>query len=111
MIRGVELRGGVMNDNTTDSRIDDGSDEPAAAWQAAKIVGTEEEGALVVGFLNSNGIEAQVESLHSSEFPADIGRLGEVHVMVPAEQLAEAQKLLAQSDADAAGRPADREEE
>jgi Putative prokaryotic signal transducing protein len=98
------------NDNMTDN-TDDRIDELAAEWQAAKIVGTEEEATLAVGFLNSNGIEAQVESLRSSELPADIGHLGEVHVMVPAEQLAEAQRLLAQSEADAAGRPADREEE
>jgi len=97
------------NDNTTDSRIDETS-APDAEWQAARIVGTEEEGALAVGFLNSNGVEAQVESLHASEFPTDFGRLGEVRVMVPAEQLAEAQRLLAQSDADAAARPDDREE-
>ena len=99
------------NDNTADSRIDDEANAPDAEWQAARIVGTEEEASLVVGFLNSNGIEAQVESLHASEFPTDIGHLGEVHVMVPAEQLAEAQQLLAQSDADAAARPADREDD
>jgi Putative prokaryotic signal transducing protein len=95
------------NDNTTDNT----TDELAAEWQVAKIVGTDEDGAIVAGFLNSNGIEAQVESRHASEFPTDFGALGDVHVMVPAEQLAEAQRLLAQSDADAAGRPADREEE
>ena len=94
------------NDNTPDS-----SAEELAAWQAAKIVGTEEEASLVVGFLNSNGIEAQVESLHASEFPTDFGHLGEVHVMVPAEQLAEAQQLLAQSETDAAARPVDREDD
>jgi hypothetical protein len=107
MIRASSFRGGVMNDNdnTTDSSFD-----ADAEWQAARIVGTEEEASLVVGFLNSNGIEAQVESLHASEFPTDFGRLGEVHVMVPAEQLAEAQRLLAQSDTDAVARPADREE-
>jgi hypothetical protein len=99
------------NDNTSDSGIDDETNAPDAEWQAARIVGTEEEASLVVGFLNSNGIEAQVESLHSSEFPADIGRLGEVHVMVPAEQLAEAQQLLAQSESAAAARPADREDD
>lgn len=99
------------NDNRTDSVIEDETKAPDAEWQAARIVGTEEEGALVAGFLNSNGIEAQVESLHSSEFPADIGRLGEVHVMVPADQLAAAQQLLAQSDTDAAARPADRDDD
>lgn len=100
------------NDDMTENSIEGALDASAedSAWQAAKIVGTEEEASLVAGFLHSNGIEAQVESLHASEFPTDIGHLGEVHVMVPAEQLAEAQQLLAQSEAEAAARPADREE-
>lgn len=70
-------------------------------WEPAKNVGTEEEAVLVAGFLNSYGIPAQVESLHASEFPADFGHLGEVHVMVPAERLDEARQLLAQNDAEA----------
>jgi hypothetical protein len=98
-----------MNDynDTTDDRMDTAD---AAEWAAAKVVGTEEEAALVAGFLNSNGIEAQVESLHASEFPTDFGALGEVHVMVPADRLAEAQQLLAQSEA-AAAATADGDEE
>jgi hypothetical protein len=88
-----------MNDETTDETRGTMADEDMDAWQVAKIVGTEEEATLAVGFLNSNGIEAQVESLHASELPADIGRLGEVHVMVPPDQLAAAQRLLEQADA------------
>jgi len=95
------------DDNTSDAEIE----EAAAAWQTAKIVGTEEEASLVAGFLNNSGIEAQVESLHASEFPTDFGHMGEVHVMVPAEQLAEAQQLLEQSEAEAVARPADREDD
>jgi hypothetical protein len=91
-----------MNDETTDD-LDITTDEATDAsteWLAATIVGTDEDAALIAGFLNSNGIPAQVESLHASEFPADFGRLGEVHVMVPAERLDEAQQLLAQSEAE-----------
>jgi len=83
-----------MDDQTTDEAPD-----ATADWQTVEVVGTEEEAALVAGFLNNNGIEAQVESLFSSEFPTDFGALGEVHVMVRAGQLAEAQQLLAESDA------------
>lgn len=91
-----------MNDETTESAAEETATEDAEAWQAARIVGTEEEAAMAVGFLNNNGIEAQVESLHASEFPTDFGHLGEVHVMVPPDQLAEAQRLLAQIDAETA---------
>ena len=89
-----------MNDETTDEALGTSTEEDGGAWKAAKIVGTEEEATLAVGFLNSNGIEAQVESLHSSELPTDFGRLGEVHIMVPADRLDEAQQLLEQADAE-----------
>jgi hypothetical protein len=87
-----------MNNKTTDD-LDITTDE-STDWRAATIVGTDEDAALIAGFLNSNGIPAEVESLHASEFPADFGRLGEVHVMVPAERLDEALQLLAQSEAE-----------
>ena len=87
-----------MNDKTTDDL--DITTDASTDWRAATIVGTDEDAALIAGFLNSNGIPAQVESLHASEFPADFGRLGEVHVMVPAERLDEALQLLAQSEAE-----------
>ena len=66
--------------------------------QTVKIVGTEEEAAVVVGFLQANGLDAGVESLHSSEFPADVGPLTEVRIQVPAEQAADALRLLAESE-------------
>jgi hypothetical protein len=91
-----------MNDETTDEAIDTTSDPGPDAWKTAKIVGTEEEAAMAAGFLNSNGIEAQVESLHASEFPTDFGHLGEVHLKVPTERLAEAQQLLEQVEAETA---------
>lgn len=78
-----------MADNTSDN------------WETARIVNSEEDAALVVGFLNSNGIDAEVESLHASEFPTDVGRLSEVRIKVPADRLQEAVLLLEQSDNDA----------
>lgn len=66
----------------------------AAEWEIVKIVGTEEEATVVVGFLDSSGIPAEFESLYASEFPADIGHLGEVRVRVPAEHAQAALELL-----------------
>jgi hypothetical protein len=66
--------------------------------QTVKVVGTVEEATVVVGFLQSNGFDAGVESLHSSEFPADVGQLSEVRIEVPAEQAADALRLLADSE-------------
>ena len=66
--------------------------------QTVKIVNSEEEAAVVVGFLQANGFDAGVESLHSSEFPAEVGQLSEVRIEVPAEQAAEALRLLSASE-------------
>ena len=68
--------------------------EDWGSWDVVKIVGTEEEATLLVGFLQNSGIEAAYESLLASEVPADFGRLGEVRVRVPVERAAEAMALL-----------------
>jgi len=52
----------------------------------------------VAGFLNSSGIPAEVESLHVEELPVNVGALGEVRVMVPADRLDEARSLLEATD-------------
>jgi hypothetical protein len=65
-------------------------------WAIAKIVESNEEAVLITGFLNSNGIPAEVESLHVEELPVNLGGLGEVRVRVPAGRLDEARALLAE---------------
>ena len=63
-------------------------------WQIVRTVGTEEEAALVAGFLGSAGITTQIESLLFHQEPVTFGRLGEVRVLVPAGSLAEARTAL-----------------
>ena len=75
----------------------------AEEWEIVKIVGTEEEATIVVGFLQSSGIESEVESLRASEFPADIGELANVNIRVPAERADEARALLNQREDVATG--------
>ena len=57
----------------------------AEEWEIVKIVGTEEEATIVVGFLQSSGIESELESLRASEFPTDIGDLANVNIRVPSD--------------------------
>jgi len=66
----------------------------AEDWEIVKIVGSEEEATIVVGFLQSSGIEAEAESLHASEFPTELGDLAQVRIRVPAGQAAEDAKAL-----------------
>jgi hypothetical protein len=75
----------------------------AEEWEIVKIVGTEEEATIVVGFLQSSGIEAEVESLRASEFPTDFGDLGSVNIRVPGERAEEAKALLNQREDVATG--------
>ena len=73
-----------MADDTVDER----------EWGTARVVESNEEAILVAGFLRSNGIPAEVESLHTEELPVNVGGLGEVRVRVPRERLEEALRAL-----------------
>jgi hypothetical protein len=70
----------------------------AEDWEIVKVVGTEEEAAIIVGFLQSSGIEAEAESLAASEFPIEFGDLAEVRIRVPAGKGQEATDLLNQRE-------------
>ncbi|HWM94251.1 MAG TPA: hypothetical protein VN493_26080 [Thermoanaerobaculia bacterium] len=65
----------------------------AEDWAIVKVVGSNEEAAVVVGFLDNSGIPAEVDSLHSSEIPLG-DNVEEVRIRVPAERAAEAAALL-----------------
>ena len=75
----------------------------AEEWEIVKIVGSEEEATVVVGVLESSGIEAEAESLFASEFPTDIGELATVNIRVPPDQAEEARALLNQREDVATG--------
>lgn len=84
----------------------DGRDERAqdgGEWGVVRIVGTEEEATLIVGFLEGSGIPAEVESLVFHQEPVTFGHLGEARVRVPADRLDEARRLLDEKDAEAPG--------
>ncbi len=68
------------------------------AWEIVEIVGTEEEAALIRGFLESQGVTVQIESLLFHQEPVNFGRLGEVRIRVPSEQADEAKQLLDDRD-------------
>jgi len=63
-------------------------------WELVETLGTEQEAALVVGFLASRGIEARVDSRVFHQEPVTFGRLGEVRVLVAREARDEALRAL-----------------
>lgn len=68
-------------------------------WETVRVVGTEEEAALLAGFLEESGIPSEVESLRFHQEPVNFGGLGEVRVKVPADRLDEAGRLLDEREA------------
>lgn len=70
----------------------------ADIWETVTVVGTDEEAALIEGYLTAAGLSAEVESLVFHQEPVTFGRMGEARVRVPAEQAEEARRLLAERD-------------
>lgn len=54
-------------------------------WVEIASVGTEDEATLLRGFLEAEGIPAQIESLKFTMEPVNFGQLGDVRVYVPAQ--------------------------
>lgn len=73
-------------------------------WVAVADAATEEEAAVIAGFLKSQGLSALVDSKRFHQEPVNFGELSPVEVKVPVEQESEAVSLLtSQAAGDAAG--------
>jgi hypothetical protein len=64
-------------------------------WEIAETVGTEEEASLVAGYLETEGIASQIESLLFHQEPATFGKLSEVRILVHADDVERARRLIA----------------
>ncbi|HUP63770.1 MAG TPA: DUF2007 domain-containing protein [Thermoanaerobaculia bacterium] len=69
----------------------DGDD---GTWVEITSVGSEEEARLLAGFLDAEGIPAEVESLKFSMEPVNLGSMSEIRVYVAAEHEERAMQLL-----------------
>lgn len=68
--------------------------EDGTTWVEIASTGTEDEAKLIQGFLEAEGIPAQVESVRSDVTPANFGMLGDIRVYVGSEDEPRAQELL-----------------
>ena len=73
---------------------DDGS-----TWIEITSVGGMDEARLLQGFLDAEGIPAQIENLQFSMEPMTFGTMGDIRIYVSTEDEARAQQLLRQRDA------------
>lgn len=67
-------------------------------WVAVATVGTEEEAALIAGYLDSEGMTVVVDSRRFNQEPVNFGNLAQVEVKVPAAEAERATRLLQQAD-------------
>lgn len=65
-----------------------------ATWVELASSGTEDEAKLLAGFLEAEGIPAQIENLKFGMEPINFGALGDIRIYVQAEDEARAQELL-----------------
>lgn len=75
--------------NVNTIRGDDGT-----TWVEIASVGTADEANLLKGFLEAEGIAAQIESVKFNMEPINFGTMGDIRIYVPEEEEARAQQLL-----------------
>ncbi len=63
-------------------------------WMDIHTTYDESEAAIIAGLLKDGGIQCKVESHRISALPVSVGRLGEVRVLVRAEDLDKANGIL-----------------
>lgn len=68
--------------------------EDGTTWVEIASTGSIEEAALLQGFLQAEGIDAQVESVEASIAPTTFGALGDIRIYVPADEEEAALRLL-----------------
>lgn len=82
---------------------DDVNTVPAAdgtTWVEIASVGNEEEAKLLQGFLETEGIPAQIEDVKFDAVPVAFGAMGEIRVYVPSEEEPRALEILRTREAE-----------
>jgi hypothetical protein len=68
--------------------------DDGTTWVEIASCGTEDEANLMRGFLEAEGIPAQIENVKFSMEPINFGTMGDIRMYVPAEEQARASELL-----------------
>jgi hypothetical protein len=69
-------------------------------WVEITSTGTDDEARIIKGFLEAEGIPAQIENVKFSMEPINFGTMGDIRIYVGAEDEAHAQQLLRQRNTD-----------
>ena len=89
-----------MADSDQDDRADVNTvpAEDGTTWIEIASMGTADEANLLAGFLEAEGITAQVENVKFQMEPINFGIMGDIRVYVPSDEEARAQELLRQRE-------------
>ena len=68
--------------------------EDGTTWVEIASCGTEDEAQLLEGFLEAEGIDAQIENVKFNMEPINFGAMGEIRIYVSSTDEARAQQLL-----------------
>jgi hypothetical protein len=79
------------NVNTVDA-------EDGTRWVEIASVGTGDEAKLLAGFLEGEGIPAQVEDVKFDEMPINFGAMGDIRIYVASDDEERAQAILRQRE-------------
>jgi hypothetical protein len=74
--------------------------EDGTTWVEIASSGTADEASIIKGFLDAEGIPAQIENLKFSMEPINFGTMGDIRIYVSSEDEARAQQLMKQRNAD-----------
>ena len=69
-------------------------------WVEIASTGTDDEARLIKGFLDAEGIPAQIENVKFTEAPTTFGAMGDIRIYVADEDEAHALELLRQRNAE-----------
>ena len=90
-----------MADSDQDARADVNTvpAEDGTTWIEIASTGTADEANLLAGFLQTEGIPAQIENVQFGMEPINFGAMGDIRVYVPSDDEARAQQLLRDREA------------
>ena len=72
--------------------------DDGTVWVEIASTGTEDEARLLHGFLEAEGIPAQIENVKFSMEPINFGKMGDIRIYVASDSEVKAQELLRSRD-------------
>lgn len=88
-----------MTDGTVDrEKVNTITADDGTLWVEIASSGTDDEARLLAGFLDQEGIPAQVEDVKFDMAPTNFGSMGDIRVYVPREHEERALQLLRQRE-------------